>query len=156
MVDEQGKFISAVCDWAGTFVFEAQSIHREEVAQHGAAFQDGASHPLISPLLAVQHSSRVLREEVMVHRDDQVPGQADRGQQEGEVYPEHIGTGRMGNWLENLVDWALSRNRYWGTPLNIRRCEKCGKLECVGSPQGTGREGVEKIDAETFDPHSPT
>ena len=46
--------------------------------------------------------------------------------------PESIGTGRFGNWLENIQDWAISRNRYWGTPLNIWECE-CGHRECIGS-----------------------
>ena len=46
--------------------------------------------------------------------------------------PESIGTGRFGNWLENIQDWAISRNRYWGTPLNIWECS-CGYQECIGS-----------------------
>jgi isoleucyl-tRNA synthetase len=48
--------------------------------------------------------------------------------------PESIGKGRFGNWLENIQDWAISRNRYWGTPLNIWECS-CGKRVCVGSRQ---------------------
>ena len=48
--------------------------------------------------------------------------------------PESIGKGRFGNWLENIQDWAISRNRYWGTPLNIWECN-CGKRVCVGSRQ---------------------
>ena len=47
--------------------------------------------------------------------------------------PESIGKGRFGNWLENIQDWAISRNRYWGTPLNIWECEGCGHLESIGS-----------------------
>ena len=46
--------------------------------------------------------------------------------------PESIGSGRFGNWLENIQDWAISRNRYWGTPLNIWECQ-CGHQECIGS-----------------------
>ena len=46
--------------------------------------------------------------------------------------PESIGSGRFGNWLENIQDWAISRNRYWGTPLNIWECA-CGHRECIGS-----------------------
>ncbi|MCH5162269.1 MAG: isoleucine--tRNA ligase, partial [Clostridiales bacterium] len=48
-------------------------------------------------------------------------------------YPESIGTGRMGNFLENVIDWGLSRDRYWGTPLPIWVCDKCGKTEAIGS-----------------------
>lgn len=47
--------------------------------------------------------------------------------------PESIGTGRFGNWLENIQDWGISRNRYWGTPLNIWECEGCGRQDAIGS-----------------------
>ncbi len=47
--------------------------------------------------------------------------------------PDSIGTGRFGNWLENIQDWGISRNRYWGTPLNIWECEGCGHQEAIGS-----------------------
>nr|MCR4697150.1 isoleucine--tRNA ligase [Lachnospiraceae bacterium] len=67
--------------------------------------------------------------------------------------PESIGKGRFGNWLENIQDWAISRNRYWGTPLNIWECE-CGHQECVGS-----REELAKLsgnpDAAKVELHRP-
>ncbi len=47
--------------------------------------------------------------------------------------PETIGTGRFGAWLENVQDWGISRNRYWGTPLNIWQCEECGHMHSIGS-----------------------
>ena len=49
--------------------------------------------------------------------------------------PESIGKGRFGDWLENVQDWGVSRNRYWGTPLNIWECEACGHMESIGSRQ---------------------
>ena len=48
-------------------------------------------------------------------------------------YPEHIKNGRFGNWLENNIDWAVSRERYWGSPLPIWVCESCGDASCIGS-----------------------
>lgn len=48
--------------------------------------------------------------------------------------PESIGKGRFGDWLENVQDWGISRNRYWGTPLNVWECS-CGHMESIGSRQ---------------------
>ena len=64
--------------------------------------------------------------------------------------PKSIGEGRFGNWLENIQDWGISRNRYWGTPLNIWECECCGKQISVGSRQElkelTGREDAQNVE----------
>ncbi|MFA5602210.1 MAG: isoleucine--tRNA ligase [Bacilli bacterium] len=68
-------------------------------------------------------------------------------------YPAFVGEKRFGNWLENVNDWALSRNRYWGTPLNIWKCE-CGHLESIGSIKELVKKAVEDID-ETIELHRP-
>ncbi|MCR5428439.1 MAG: isoleucine--tRNA ligase [Lachnospiraceae bacterium] len=78
-----------------------------------------------TPLIYYARDSWYIRETAV--RDDLVRNNATVN-----WVPETIGTGRFGNWLENIQDWAISRNRYWGTPLNIWECE-CGHRECVGS-----------------------
>ena len=67
--------------------------------------------------------------------------------------PESIGKGRFGDWLENVQDWGISRNRYWGTPLNIWQCE-CGHMHSIGSRQELFEmSGDEK--AKTVELHRP-
>ncbi|WP_026894385.1 isoleucine--tRNA ligase [Clostridiisalibacter paucivorans] len=72
---------------------------------------------------------------------------------EVEWYPDFVGEKRFGNWLENLNDWAISRSRYWGTPLNLWRCE-CGHVESVGSRKELVEKAVEDID-ESIELHRP-
>ena len=67
--------------------------------------------------------------------------------------PESIGKGRFGNWLENIQDWAISRNRYWGTPLNIWECE-CSYRECIGSREELAKRSGKASDA-TVELHRP-
>ena len=67
-------------------------------------------------------------------------------------HPETIRSGRYGDWLNNNIDWAVSRNRYWGTPLPIWRCEE-GHLECFGSLAELGTRAGEDLSA--LDPHRP-
>lgn len=68
-------------------------------------------------------------------------------------HPEYVGEKRFGNWLENMNDWALSRTRYWGTPLPLWICE-CGHKEMIGSRQELVSKAVEDID-ETIELHRP-
>ncbi len=78
-----------------------------------------------TPLIYYARESWYIRETAV--RDDLV-----RNNNTVNWIPASIGSGRFGNWLENIQDWALSRNRYWGTPLNIWECS-CGRRCCVGS-----------------------
>lgn len=71
-------------------------------------------------------------------------------------YPESIGKGRFGDWLENVQDWGISRNRYWGTPLNIWECEECGHRIAIGSREELKEKSIEKIDDEkSIELHRP-
>lgn len=68
-------------------------------------------------------------------------------------YPEHIKKGRFGNWLETLVDWAISRERYWGTPLPIWKCKNCEHLEVIGSIEELKNKAINY--KEGLDLHRP-
>lgn len=99
-----------------------------------------------TPLIYYARESWYIRETAV--RDDLI-----RNNNTVNWIPESIGKGRFGNWLENIQDWAISRNRYWGTPLNIWECS-CGNRECIGS-----REELAKLsgnpDAAKVELHRP-
>lgn len=68
--------------------------------------------------------------------------------------PESIGKGRFGDWLENIQDWGISRNRYWGTPLNVWECQECGEMHSIGSREELAKmSGMEE--AKTVELHRP-
>jgi len=69
-------------------------------------------------------------------------------------YPSFVGEKRFGNWLENMNDWAISRNRYWGTPLPLWTCS-CGHMEMIGSREELSKRAIESVDPNTIDLHRP-
>ncbi|MCX6094861.1 MAG: isoleucine--tRNA ligase [Candidatus Bipolaricaulota bacterium] len=70
-------------------------------------------------------------------------------------YPSHVGEGRLGDFLENLKDWALSRDRYWGTPLNLWVCEECGTVSAVKSRADLVARATDPERARTVELHRP-
>ena len=70
-------------------------------------------------------------------------------------YPAHVGEGRLGSFLENLKDWALSRDRYWGTPLNLWVCETCGEIASVGSREELVSRALDPQAAASVELHRP-
>ena len=69
-------------------------------------------------------------------------------------YPSYVGEKRFGNWLENMNDWAISRSRYWGTPLPLWKCS-CGHMEMIGSRKELSEKAIEKVNPDTIDLHRP-
>ena len=131
-VDLEGKFIAEVTPWAGVFVKDADPAITHELKERGLLLGVEPyehSYPFCwrcdTPLLYYAKATWYIRttaikDQLIAANDDVV------------WHPEHIKTGRFGEWLAGNIDWALSRDRYWGTPLPIWQCEQ-GHTHCVGS-----------------------
>lgn len=132
-VDDSGKFTAEITDWAGVFVKDAdKSIIRnlKERKLLNKRKQIVHSYPFCwrcdSPLIYYARSGWFIK-------TSQFKEQMIQNNREINWYPPFVGEKRFGSWLENNVDWAISRDRFWGTPLNIWVCESCGKMDSAGS-----------------------
>ncbi len=132
-VNASGEFEPAVTDFAGQFVKDADKEIIAHLKQRGLLFrkeQYEHSYPhcwrCSSPLLYYARDSWYIRTTSYAKRMSELNATI-------KWYPPEVGTGRFGNWLDENKDWALSRDRFWGTPLPIWICESCRKQKCVGS-----------------------
>ncbi len=148
-VDKSGRFEPVVRDYAGQFVKDADPQIIEHLKKRGLLFKQEViehSYPHCwrcdSPLLYYARESWYIR-------TTQFKEQMLRNNARINWHPSEVGTGRFGEWLKNNVDWALSRDRYWGTPLNIWVCRKCDHQIAIGSMaelQEKGKNVPEKLD----------
>ena len=152
LVDSRGN-MTAETPYAGVFVKKADPMILDDLRTKGLLFDAPKfehSYPHCwrcdTPLIYYARESWYIRETAV--KDDLI-----RNNNTINWIPESIGKGRFGNWLENIQDWAISRNRYWGTPLPIWECE-CGHRHCIGSRQELYEmSGNEK--AKTVEFHRP-
>jgi isoleucyl-tRNA synthetase len=132
-VASDGTFTPAVRPWAGIFVKDADPLILKDLELRGLLFRAEKythTYPFCwrcgTPLLYYARPTWFIRtskyKEKLVSLNKQI-----------NWYPTHIRDGRFGNWLENNVDWALGRERFWGTPLPVWECDDCHHQECIGS-----------------------
>ena len=131
LVDAQGN-LTKETKWEGVFVKDADKLVLKDLEESGKLFDAPVfehSYPHCwrcnTPLIYYARESWYIK--MTAVKEDII-----RNNNTINWIPESIGKGRFGDWLENIQDWAVSRNRYWGTPLNVWICE-CGHMHSIGS-----------------------
>ncbi|HFC08699.1 MAG TPA: isoleucine--tRNA ligase [Chloroflexi bacterium] len=132
-VKPDGTIVDAVRPWAGMFFKDADPLIIEDLQKRGLMFRAETythSYPFCwrcgTPLLYYARPTWYIR---TTDRKDRLVALNEKIN----WVPQHIKHGRFGNWLENNIDWALGRERYWGTPLPVWQCQECGHQHAVGS-----------------------
>ena len=155
-VGPDGRFVDGVTEWKGQFIKDADPSIVQALKKNGRLYKSGKvthSYPFCwrcsTPLMYYARKTWYIR--TTSYKDRMI--EANRGIN---WIPKEVGEHRFGNWLENNVDWSLSRERYWGTPLNVWTCESCEKHDAIGSIQELRERAVEfPEDEATLDLHRP-
>lgn len=144
-VDENGEFTDEVYDYKGKHVKEADPLIMDRLKSEGKLVRREKiehSYPHCwrcdSPLIYKAVSTWFVKVEEF--KDKLL-----KANEKINWVPDHIKYGRFGKWLEGARDWAISRNRFWGTPLPIWRCESCKYVECIGSVSELEKKTNKKI-----------
>ena len=152
-VDKSGKFVAEISQFKGKFVKDADPEIVDDLQSRGLLYHTERivhSYPHCwrcdSPLLYYARNSWYIRTTAL--KDQLI-----EANKKIDWYPREVGHGRFGEWLENNVDWSLSRDRFWGTPLNIWVCDECKAVESIGSLEELKQRSGLKTDIDLHKPH---